>query len=86
MRTRPSHGDSGGQPVNVFVIEDVRRRSTEAARAYVLATRQRMGVQLERGGAGTRESRNFQQLERSISREALARTWPQADLDEALAE
>jgi hypothetical protein len=75
-----------GRSVNVFVIEDVRQRSTQAARSYVLATRQRMGAELGRSGAQARESRNYQQLERSITPEALARTWPQADLDEVLAE
>jgi hypothetical protein len=72
--------------MNVLVEGEVGRRSTEAARAYVVATRDRLRAELQRGGDKVRLTRNYQLLERSIAREVLARTWPQADLDESLAE
>jgi hypothetical protein len=72
--------------MNVLINGDVRRHSTQAARAYVLATRQRMQVELDRNGEKVRTTRNFQQLEHSITAGELVRTWSHADLDEVLAE
>jgi hypothetical protein len=72
--------------MNVLVNGDVRHRSTEAARSFVLATRQRMQAELDRGGEKARATRYFQQLEHAITADELGRTWSQADLAEALAE
>jgi hypothetical protein len=72
--------------MNVLINGDVRHRSTRAARAYVLATRQRMQAELDRSGEKVRSTRHFQQLEQSIAADELIRTWSHADLDEVLAE
>jgi hypothetical protein len=69
-----------------LVNGDVRERSTEAARDYVLATRNRLQAELESYGPRVRDRRSHQLLEHSISQGELARLWPHADLTLVLAE
>jgi hypothetical protein len=75
-----------GCMMDVLINGQVRGRSTEAARAYVLLTRDRMQAERARVGERVVEQRSFQRLVQSISSEALASTWPDADLEAALAE
>jgi hypothetical protein len=65
---------------------DVRERSTDAARDYVLATRNRLQAELESYGPQVRARRSYQHLEHSISEGELARMWPHADLTLVLTE
>ena len=69
-----------------LVNGDVRERSTQAARDYVQATRNRLQAELESYGPQVRVRRSYQHLEHSITREELARLWPHADLTLVLAE
>ena len=59
---------------------ELTRHSTEAARAYVLATRARLRAERARNGEAARDRRSYQRLERSISAAALAQVWPHAEL------
>jgi hypothetical protein len=68
--------------VAVREVSSVRERSTVAAREYVLAARARLRMEEQRYGTSRRSS---QQLERSISPAELAKMWPHADIDAALA-
>ena len=52
----------------------------------MLVARDRLAAELARYGPQARQRRSFQQLERSISPEELARVWPAADLEVVLAE
>lgn len=72
--------------MQVLVITELQRRSTEAARDYVQATRDRLGAELAREGPDARRRRSFQELEATITAVQLARVWPHADLEVALAE
>jgi hypothetical protein len=71
--------------VAVTEVGSVRERSTEAARQYVLAARARLQMEQARYGPAAAERRSNQQLEHSISPGELARMWPHADVDAALA-
>jgi hypothetical protein len=70
----------------VLVVGKVEQSSTAAARSYVLVTRDRLRVEIERDGARARQRRSFQRLEHSISPQELAHMWPHADLQLALAD
>lgn len=69
-----------------LVNGDLAARSTDAARDYVLATRNRLRVEVEHQGADARARRSYQALERSISADELGRLWPHANLEVALGE
>jgi hypothetical protein len=71
--------------MGVTKVNSVRERSTEAARAYVLTARARLRMEQARYGPAAGSRRSCQQLERSISAEELARMWPHADVEAALA-
>jgi hypothetical protein len=66
-------------------VSSIRERSTEAAREYVLTARARLEMEHHRYGPEAATRRSNQQLERSIAPEELARMWPHADIDAALA-
>ncbi len=66
--------------------DSLRERSTHAASAFVQAVRRQLQVEIERRGERATRSRSFQTLQHSISPEALRKTWPNADVDAALAE
>jgi hypothetical protein len=66
--------------------DEVRQRSTAAARDYVRVVVERLQMEIKRHGDHVLDSRSCQALERSISPAELARMWPHADVDEALAE
>jgi hypothetical protein len=68
----------------VLQDQDVTRRSTEAARQYVLSTRDRLRAEVERDGDHARQRRSFKRLQDSITAEQLAHTWPRADVEAAL--
>jgi hypothetical protein len=69
-----------------LVTGSVRERSTRAARDYVNTVRSQLRAELSRHGEQARTWRSYQQLQRRISPEQLRRTWPHADLDQALRE
>jgi hypothetical protein len=66
--------------------QEVIRRSTEAARQYVLSTRDRLRAEVARDGDLARNRRSYLRLQESITAEQLAHTWPRADVEAALAE
>jgi hypothetical protein len=68
----------------VLVNGDIRERSTAAARGYVLATRGRLQAETAHNGERVKQRHSYRQLERTITAEALARTWPYADVEQAL--
>lgn len=61
-------------------------RSTEAARNFVLVTRDRLDAEVAREGDQAAEHRSFQRLQHAISPDELLRTWPNADLTLVLAD
>lgn len=72
----------------VFVITNgsLQERSTEAAREYVRAVRSRLEMEVARHGDDAVLTRSYHDLQRSIAAEELARIWPYADLESALAD
>jgi hypothetical protein len=70
--------------MGVMEVSSVRERSTQAARAYVMAARARLSMEQHRYGPSAASRRSNQQLERSISAEELSRMWPHADIEAAL--
>jgi hypothetical protein len=65
---------------------EIRERSTEAARDFVLATRDRLHAEVAREGDEAASHRSFQRLQHAISDDELLRTWPHADLTIVLAD
>ncbi len=70
----------------VLINGDLRERSTEAARDYVLAARSHLQAETSHSGERASRQRSYRRLERTITVEALLRTWPYADVQQALLE
>lgn len=70
----------------LLVNGDLAERSTEAARDFVLVTRDRLGAEVAREGEQAAGHRSFQRMQHAISPDELLRTWPHADLTIALAD
>jgi hypothetical protein len=69
----------------VHVIDgSVRERSTRAAKDFVRMVRGRLQAEVRRQGQQATQTRSYQRLERSISPDALRKSWPEADIDSAL--
>jgi hypothetical protein len=69
--------------VNNGTVQD---HSTQAVREYIRVVRNRLEMEVARHGQDAVLRRSYWELQRSISREELARTWPLADVDAALAD
>ena len=65
---------------------EIRERSTEAARDFVLVTRDRLNAEVAREGEQATSHRSYQRLQQAISQDELSRTWPHADLTLVLAD
>lgn len=71
----------------VLTEDMVREHSTDAARRYVLVTRERMRAEVVRDGVEVvTHRRSYRRLEQSITSAALAQVWPHADIEAALAD
>ena len=70
----------------VLGTSELQQHSTEAARAYVLSTRDLLRAERAREGQAALQRRSYRSLQASLAPEQLSRTWPHADLERALAE
>ena len=70
----------------VLTDDMVQQHSTDAARRYVLVTRERMRAELARDGIEVTRRRSYRRLEQTITPSALAQVWPHADIEAALAD